>query len=568
MLAITQNIFQVVYMYADSSKIQGMRNINDELKSPKIWKEGRYMQKIFTNGDIITISNAFSAEAVLTQDGIIKAVGAYESIKRMADKAEIVDLHGHTMLPAFIDAHSHLSSYANSFLQVSLEECSSFDEIAERIKQFIEKNHIQPGTWITAKGYDHNYLAEKRHPSIELLDSCAPQNPLILQHASGHVGVFNRMALAQLGVAVDTPSPEGGRIGVENSRLTGYMEENAFFTYIKKAPMADMQSLMEGYKKAQYSYASHGITSIQEGMTVGQMIPIYQYLQKNNQLYLDLTAYASIQYASDMYNAFPNADGRFDGNFRLGGLKIFLDGSPQGATAWMRTPYLNEEPLYYGYGTMKYEEVLSALEIALRSRRQILAHCNGDAAAQQFLDAVRQVSGKSDFASLRPVMIHAQLLGRDQLEQVKSLGVIPSFFIAHVYHWGDVHVQNFGMERASQISPARSALDHGIPFTFHQDSPVIEPDMLETIWCAVNRVTKSGISLGSEERISVMDALKAVTINAAYQYFEENTKGSIETGKYADFVVLDRNPLKVPLENIREIRVLKTIKRGIEIYSA
>ncbi|MEG2389226.1 MAG: amidohydrolase family protein, partial [Clostridia bacterium] len=198
---------------------------------------------------------------------------------------------------------------------------------------------------------------------------------------------------------------------------------------------------------------------------------------------------------------------------------------------------------------------------------QILAHCNGDAAAAQYLNAVGQVAAENPhMKDLKPVMIHAQLLGRDQLAQMAALGMIPSFFVAHILHWGDIHEKNFGFDRAQFISPARSALDAGVTFTFHQDAPVIEPDMLETVSCAVNRRTKSGVLLGETERISPLEALRAVTINAAYQYGEEDRKGSIKPGKNADFVILSGNPLTVPPEEIGEINLLETIKNGNSVY--
>lgn len=200
---------------------------------------------------------------------------------------------------------------------------------------------------------------------------------------------------------------------------------------------------------------------------------------------------------------------------------------------------------------------------------QILAHCNGDAACGQYIRVFEKAAaaeGKTLPADIRPVMIHAQLLGLDQIPNVKAMGMIPSFFAGHVYHWGDIHADNLGMERASHISPAASAEKEGIAYTFHQDAPVIEPDMLETVWCAVNRCTKNGKVLGSKERISVTDALKAVTVNTAYQYFEERERGSIAPGKRADFVILSENPLEKDKMQIRDIRVLATIKDGDVIY--
>ena len=274
---------------------------------------------------------------------------------------------------------------------------------------------------------------------------------------------------------------------------------------------------------------------------------------------------------------------------------MFLDGSPQGRTAWMRTPYLPETPdvrekgqgdtcpetyetkeNYRGYNTLEDSQVKENVLKAELEDMQLLAHCNGDMAAEQYMDQLETVyrelgsgnSRKPGFyrGDIRPVMIHAQLLGLDQLERVKKLGVIPSFFLAHVYHWGDVHVRNFGIRRASHISPAGSALKEGIIFTLHQDSPVISPDMLETLWCAVNRETKGGMVLGREECLPVWEALKALTINGAYQYFEEDEKGSIVNGKVADFAILDRNPMSVEPEAIRDIRVLATIKEDRLIW--
>ena len=246
----------------------------------------------------------------------------------------------------------------------------------------------------------------------------------------------------------------------------------------------------------------------------------------------------------------------------------FLDGSPQGRTAWLRSPYEGEAD-YRGYPTMTDSAVEDVLRRALALGVQPLAHCNGDRAVQQYLDAGARVEKDSPrLRDLRPVIIHAQLMGADQLPQAKALGFVPSFFVAHVYHWGDVHWNNFGPTRASAISPAGSALALGLPFTFHQDAPVIPPDMLETVWCAAERMTRSGRVLGPEQRIPVYDALRAVTANAAWQYFEEGSKGTLAPGKRADLVILDRDPLATPPERLREVQVLATVKGGQTIYEA
>ena len=524
------------------------------------------MRKIYCNGPILTMEEPIYTEAVLTDDGKILATGTFQQLKAMAPDAEKADLCGNTMMPAFIDAHSHFSQVANSFLQVSLANTKNFHEIVQRIRDFIEKNSVPPGQWVIASGYDHNALQEKRHPNANLLDSFFPDHPVVLQHQSGHMGVFNTPALCLLHVTEVTPAPEGGTIEINGSGLTGYMEESAFIFYLKKIPLPSADRFLEAFEKAQKLYISNGITTMQEGMMVKEMIPLYQALLKAKLLKTDLIGYMDVSAFEAYQEALGNYLGARKEHFKIGGFKIFLDGSPQGRTAWLRRPYESEKS-YCGYGTMENGQVDHALQLSWEKKLQILAHCNGDAAAAQYIDRIDYMEKlHHDFRNLRPVMIHAQLLGTDQLPQVKQLGIIPSFFVAHVYHWGDIHVKNLGTVRAEKISPAASAMREGILFTFHQDAPVIQPDMLETVWAATTRRTREGRLLGAEERIPVLDALKAVTIQAAYQYFEENEKGSIRTGKVADFVILDQNPLAVEPEKIRSIRILSTIKSDIPLF--
>ena len=200
-------------------------------------------------------------------------------------------------------------------------------------------------------------------------------------------------------------------------------------------------------------------------------------------------------------------------------------------------------------------------------KQQLLAHCNGDAAAEQYIAQFeKELEIREDKDCYRAVMVHAQLVRKDQLERMKKIGMMPSFFVAHTYYWGDIHIKNFGKVRGSQISPAKTALDYGMKFTFHQDTPVVPPDMMRTVSCAVNRVSRSGQVIGENQRIPVTEALKAITSYAAYQYHEEAEKGTIAVGKYADFVVLDKNPLEIDREDLADIKVLMTLKENEVIY--
>ena len=521
------------------------------------------MKILFENGSILTMEDDRQVEAVLVEDGRILAAGRRDDLP-VDSGCRKVDLEGHAMLPAFLDAHGHFAAAANGLLQVPLGECANAEEICTRIQRFIQDNRIPAGEWVVAQGYDHNQLAEKRHPPLALLDQAAPNNPLLLQHSSGHVGMVNSAAIARLGLRADTPAPSGGKIGVEGGRLTGYLEENAFLACQKEVPMPGLDALLGACRRAQADYLAHGVVLAQEGFFAPQLTPMYQALLASGLLEMDLVGYCDIAHP-ELLDIFPDRPGS-DCRFYLGGYKIFLDGSPQGRTAWMRQPYAGEES-YCGYGVHTDGEVEAALRQAAGENRQILIHCNGDAACEQLLQAAERLRREGiDLAPLRPVIIHGQLMGLDQLPRASRLGFLVSFFPAHVYHWGDIHLANFGRERGREISPAASALREGLSVTFHQDTPVIPPDMLETVWCAVNRRTKRGETLG--EAIGVEEALKAVTIRTAYQYGQEKMRGSIRPGKRADFVILDRNPLQVPPQALRELKVMATIAGGKCLFRA
>ena len=544
-------------------------------------------------------------QAVCYENGIIQKLGTNEEILKLKDEnTKVINMEGKTILPSFIDSHSHFSAVANSFLQVDLNECTSFEEIKNKILEFKAKNNIADDEWIIANGYDNNILKEQKHPDITFLDTLKINNPIVLKHKSEHMGVFNKKALEALEVNETTKSPEGGKIEIKDGKLTGYLEETAFVNYLKKVPMPSMDKLLRAYEKAQDEYLSYGITTVQEGYMSKELLNIYKELIKQNKLKLDVVGYPDYDSIKEYAHTFPSSYKKYNKHFKILGIKMILDGSPQGRTAWMKEPYEPEKQNivenkgdYKGYPAMKYDDIVRNIKFAKENGLQILAHCNGDAAAEEYIKALNECeenepsyqkqkitqiqecmqqeniqmqecaqqekkinnNNAQKIKDLRPVIIHAQLISKEDLLKAKEIGAIPSFFVAHVYYWGDVHIKNFGIKRASRISPVKEAVDNNIIFTLHQDSPIIKPNMLETIWCAVKRQTKSGKILGEDERISVYDALKGVTINAAYSYFEETEKGSIEEGKKAQFVILDKNPLEVPIDEISNIKIVKTI---------
>lgn len=529
-------------------------------------------QTIYYGGDILTMEEPITVEAILVKDGIIAQAGSLRDILAQKEEETVLEhLHGKTLLPAFLDPHSHITALASTMGLAPLDGADSFDDIVSRLEDFRKKQTISSGQWLTGFGYDHNFLKEKAHPTKEVLDRAFPDTPVLITHASGHMGVVNSAALAALGVTSRTPDPEGGKIGRMDGTMepNGYLEETAFTALSSKLPQPTMEQLLDQLDAAQKVYLQNGITTVQDGFTRPGEWTMLKAMTKAKRFLVDVVGYVALTDHRSLRTENTAYCKEYQNRLRIGGYKMFLDGSPQGKTAWLSEPYASSSDGYRGYPIYTDEQVYTLICQALQDGVQLLTHCNGDAAAQQLIDGFeRALSSFPNAPSTRPVMIHAQTVRPDQLQRMAPLSMIASFFVAHTHYWGDVHLKNLGLKRANRISPARTAGKLGVTYTFHQDTPVLPPNMIDTVWCAVNRVTKSGVTLGECERVTPLAALKAVTINAAYQYFEEGRKGSIHEGKLADLVILDRNPLTVDPMDIRKIRVIKTIKEGETVYSA
>ena len=522
-------------------------------------------EQIFCNGPIVTLEEGPAPQAVLVRGERVAALGTREELEAMAPKAIRRDLAGRALLPAFLDAHSHITAVAATLDLCALGDAASPEEAVRRMAAFRRERGIPAGEWVVGFGYDHNVFPGKRHPTRGKLDQALPDNPALMTHASGHMGVVNTRALTCLGLSRDTPDPAGGRLGRDGAgELTGYLEEAAFLSAAGQVPGPSPAKALANLERAQDLYLSHGVTLAQDGRTGRKEDQLLSTLAAREGLRLEVVGYADLQNVPELAGRPPV------GRYRVGGYKIFLDGSPQGRTAWMREPYLGGEAGYRGYPVHPDEAVEGAVERALREGRQLLAHCNGDAAAGQFLRACRQAQERAGrpVRTIRPVLIHAQTVTGEQLQQAAELGVIPSFFAAHTWYWGDVHLENLGAERGGRVSPAGTAAALGIPFTLHQDAPVLAPDPLESVWCAVCRRTRKGVPLAREERISPREALRAVTRYAAYQYGIEDQRGRIAPGQRADFALLSADPTAVEPEAIRSIRVEETIRAGETAYRA
>lgn len=541
----------------------------------------RAVDRIFLGNSILTMETEMPrVEAVAIGGGRILAAGSRpEILARRGRSTEVTELGDRALLPGFIDGHGHLAKVAASFGFANLAgppvgAVTTIDELVAELRRFAAERGKQPGEWIVGRGYDNAFLAEGRHPTRADLDRVSREHPIYLQHVSGHLSVANSLALEMAGVTAATEDPPGGVIRRQagTREPDGVLEEAAmgfFNTGIIPPPTPEAEA--EQLAGAQRLYASFGLTTAQEGAMFPAEQTMLETAADEGRLSLDVVGYAFWAQARAMLSG--KTTGAYRGRFKLGGMKLMLDGSPQGKTAWLTRPYEvvpeGQPADYCGYPAMPDEQAAGLTEAAYRQGWQVIAHCNGDAAADQYLRAISAAAAQHPGHDRRSVMIHAQTVREDQLDRMAEFGILPSFFASHVYYWGDYHRDSvLGEERARRISPLRSAANRGLRLNLHNDSPVVPPDMMRLVWCAVERRTRTGELLGAEYALTVEEALRAVTLDAAYAYFEEGEKGSIAPGKLADLVILEADPARVAPSELATVRVLETMKEGVTIFRA
>ncbi|WP_288550855.1 amidohydrolase [uncultured Brachyspira sp.] len=531
--------------------------------------------QVYYNGNIITMEGnteeTIYAKALEVSNGVItKVVYTDEEANNLIKNKSVIDLKGKTLMPAFIDPHSHIISFAQALTTVDLSGTTNIAEIDSRLEDYIKNNKLTNGAWVIGFGYDNNLLPGKKNLTRDDLDKVSTNLAIFITHASGHVGSMNSKALEYFGVDENTQDIEGGVIErYPNSRKpTGYMEEAAFMKYAREVDFkVTDEEMMNFVNQAEDVYLSYGITTAQNSLIVNADLSLIENMITNNRFKIDIIGFIDLKNAPNIFDEHKDLIGKYSNRFKISGYKIFLDGSPQAKTAWLKEPYITGEKGYRGYPIHDYNTVKEYVRKSFDDKMQLQAHCNGDAAAEQYIDAISEVmTERNTTNNYRAVLVHSQIVKENEYKRMREFNIIPSLFVAHIYYWGDTHIANLGMERASQISASKTALDNNLPFTYHQDTPVIKPNMIETISCALNRTTKDGVLLGENQKINALNAFKAITINAAYQNGEEDIKGSLKEGKLADLVILSDDPLKIDAKDMNSIEVLETIKEGKTLY--
>ena len=537
---------------------------------------------IYHNGTIVTMAGdgPQMVAALAAAQGRITFTGSVaDAMSRKGPDTKVVDLGGQTLLPGFLDGHGH---YINS-LAVANQCCvypppsgvgKDVPGIIAALKEFATARQVPKGSFIMAYGYDDTVMPDGRLLNRDDLDEAFPDHPVRVDHVSMHGAVLNSLALKHYGISAATATPSGGIIvrkpGTEEP--WGLIMETAFLPIFEKTEPMSPEAEIAATKAGQLLYAATGITTAHEGATHLPQLRTLKRAAAAGAHIIDVITYPFITDLDKTLAEFPRDTwGSYQQRLKIGGVKITIDGSPQGRTAFFTTPYLTGGPGgekdWKGEPTFPQPLINGMVRKVYQMDVPLILHCNGDAAIDAFLEAYQAARGDDFSRPWNVTTIHTQFLRRDQIPAFVKYRIRPSFYTLHTFYFADAHIANRGPEQASYISPMRDAIDAGLRPTNHTDFVVAPLDQMMMLHSAVNRTARSGAAIGPDQRISPFEGLRSMTIWAAEQYGEEASKGSLEPGKLADLVILDRNPLTVDPTTIKDIRVMQTIKENVPVWT-
>jgi predicted amidohydrolase YtcJ len=538
-------------------------------------------QTLYSGGHILTMAGdkAEFAEALLVEGETIRFVGAMKGALALANENYVnIDLAGNTLMPGFIDGHAHFSNFASQAIGAQLlpppdASAKNIPVIIDILKKWNTPENRSLNGWIFGTGFDDSVIQERRFLTKHDLDKVTTEFPVMITHISGHFAVVNSKGLEKLGITQDTPNPQGGIIRRQNgsSEPNGVLEELAAIPYMMQALSPTSPEIMlQFFEAGQEMALSYGYTTAQEGRAMSNH-EFLATMAQQGRLKLDVVSYIDYMFVDRYMDSKWYGNG-YVNNYKIGGMKVTLDGSPQGRTAWRTKPYLvppfGAAQDYMGYPAIPNDtDLLNIYEKAFNNDWQVLTHANGDAAMDQMVRTLKPLMQKYGNTNRRFVLIHGQYVRDDQLDSFKELDIITSLFPLHTFYWGDWHSELIGEDLGQKISPVRTALNKGLKITIHSDAPVALPNLMRVVWTAVSRTSRSGKIIGESERLTPYEALQAITIWSAYQHFEEASKGSLEAGKLADLIVLDKNPIEIAVDELKNVQVMQTIKSGKLVYA-
>ncbi|MDW0113110.1 amidohydrolase [Sporosarcina saromensis] len=528
-------------------------------------------KELLINGEVITVNaNDEIVEAVAIENGKITAVGTTKEILQLQDEeTRVTDLAERTLMPGIIESHIHTTMYGANVLAVSCKdpEIRTLAALLQKLKQ--HASTIPAGQWVRAWGFNETSIEEGRFPTREELDLVTDQHPVMVIRACGHLSAVNSEGLAIGGITRNTQNPEGGEIGRRaDGEPDGRLIETAHMELYQLAAHT-RDEMREAHRVASAHFAEKGITSIHDATGYG--LQNIEALREDamsgviaQRVYAMVGALNKPEEVVRHYMQLDICTGEGDEHFKYGPVKMFLDGSSSGPTVWTTAPYTSDSG-NYGIHYLAQEE-LDALFIPAHEKGwQVTAHAQGDAAIDQLLNTIEKALQLHPREDARHRIEHAGLVREDQLQRMKALGVIPTPNPTFFSEYGDGYVTNYG-DRAQRMYPLASYYRNGIPATITADCPVADFNPMRGIHSAMTRKAPSGQVIGEDEQIRLLQAIRGYTLHAANASFSEKETGSIEVGKFADLVILDRSILSAEVDEILGIKTDRTIIGGETVY--
>ncbi|MCX6642415.1 MAG: amidohydrolase [Candidatus Bathyarchaeota archaeon] len=531
---------------------------------------------ILNNGKILIVDNAFNVvEAVAVKDGHVMAFGKSSELEHLkGPKTEVIDLKNRMVLPGLNDSHLHLikTGSALQIINCRTPPMKSIEDIATAVKEKVDT--AKPGDWILGRGWDQAKLAEHRNPTRYDLDKVAPNNPVQLTRTCGHLTVVNSRALELAGITKHTAQPVGGRIVKdEQGEPTGMLEESPAMNIVSNLIPADnIEQKVEQIRLACEAFNASGLTSATDaGISEDDMVA-YQIARERGYVTVRTAMMlAAIQESETEEKSlarirnFPMLTGYGDDLIRFQGLKILIDGGIGGKTALMREPYQGDTAT--GLLTVPEDKLQRLVDAANERGMLVGIHCCGGKAMDIVLNTFENTDKVNPIKGRRFYLIHAYQPTPKNYEQCRRLGIPVASQPDFLYYLGDSYAENIGLKRAAGLKPHRSWIDEGVHVASGTDSPVTPYPPFPCLWASVARKTEmKGTQLGPEEAVTREEAIRMYTTNGAYLTFEEKTKGSLEPGKLADMIIIDRDILTCPIDNIRDTKIIRTILGGRTVY--
>ncbi|MCH3884859.1 amidohydrolase [Tenacibaculum aquimarinum] len=551
---------------------------------------------LYINGNIITLNEKLkNAEAIFIENGKIKDIGTTKELEKYKKENIVVDLKGATVLPGFIDSHSHvaLSAFFNNMIDLSGFKHKTNAEVWSYLKEQIKTK--QEGEWVICKGIDPILVEDLKTPNISFLDEISPNNPILLVSQSMHTYWVNSNTFKKVNITKETPNPSKASYYEkdENGNLTGLIaEQEAFLPILNqlKKDVLTSKFLINSTVSTLNKYAKNGNTTVvSAGITINDNKPLllYRHLSSEKTGFLNQTLatfgllpkrtqnprhFLYIRHDRSFLLPKTKAEDDF---YNIIGVKHWYDGSPYTGSMYLESPYLttefNKNKLHIPEGSsgkalIEDDSLVNFIKKYDKKGWQIAIHSQGDLSSKNVINAFKKANSEVNITEKRHRIEHCLLLSKNSLSEMKALNMTPSFHTNHLFYYGKALSEEIiGKERAEKLLPIHTADSLNLKYSMHADQPMFESKPFHLIQTAVKRQTKENDTLGYNERISLLNGLKSMTINAAWQINMEDKIGSLAKGKYADFIIIDKNPFEISIDSLHQINILKTFINGNQV---